>query len=631
MSPKASSPVRRLVRAMLALLLLSALAAGGAYSDRILSRPDRIGVAACSENLVSVSDAILLHEKQRGETPKTLDDLVPGTLSEPMAFCALCREAAGEGALEAPDPKRKIRWDPAMRRLSDSAPHRIRGLFTRDAPLVTRTVPPPARRGAAPAGREVLPYVRRGDLALTLKAVPAIPPPAPSPQPAGHDALVFEAEKFSSVNWGWELKEDPAASGGRLILNKEGVANDYALQTGFGDFYNVGNDRSPARLLYRFRIPEGGKWCIQARMMATGTHCSNNLTLHMDGRSERAGVFGSNDIVPFRWTWDEPDWLRLDAGVHVLRVHPWEDGVSLDQIRIAKQPCEGDAVFEANAEALPAEGSGVFLVHDLDTAVLDSARVPEIGVWIRRVGESKGRARLRTTIDLPDGRRVLVDRTFDLSGAKPLARVPVVLSGIPIRDLPRREYLLKSVLIVDGTEAAAATTALQRPFAWEILGMLSFAPLEKRLPPDGWGKEGSYEIRGKTCAWKPFENRWLDHFGVLDFGLAFAGNSLFAPERKTVYARTRVRAPADGDYLLKVLADDQMNLWVDGNEILRKDELGPVTRTSRRIPVRLSAGTHRLQFRLNQDKDRWQGAVFVRNPDDSISDVRGEPPGDLLP
>jgi hypothetical protein len=109
----------------------------------------------------------------------------------------------------------------------------------------------------------------------------------------------------------------------------------------------------------------------------------------------------------------------------------------------------------------------------------------------------------------------------------------------------------------------------------------------------------------------------------MDFGLAFSSNSLFAKPSSSVYATTEILVPRDDTYLLKVLGDDHLVLWLDGTVVATIDEERPVTRSALRQPVRLSAGRHRLLFRLNQFHGRWQASVRVRTKDDQASDVTG--------
>ena len=79
----------------------------------------------------------------------------------------------------------------------------------------------------------------------------------------------------------------------------------------------------------------------------------------------------------------------------------------------------------------------------------------------------------------------------------------------------------------------------------------------------------------------------MDHFGVLDFGLHTSGNSLHAPQQKTIYARTRVDVPPGGNWLFLLQSDDQMELWIDGKLACEFDEdsFRPVTRSARRVKI----------------------------------------------
>jgi len=357
-------------------------------------------------------------------------------------------------------------------------------------------------------------------------------------------------------------------------------------------------------------------------MMTSGTHCSNKVTVFLDGKQIQD--FGSNGVVPFNWVWDKPQRIRLDAGEHVLRIYPWEDGLSFDQILISPAPVRGNSVLRSNAPDLPHGERTLFVVHDLNTCLLDPRELPEINIWIRRTAALTGRARLTTALELPGETMTLISREFSLSDLSPLVPIPIDLSRVPIDTLPRRECLLRTVLRVNGTVTCNTTTVLLKPLQWDVLGMLPFMEPGAPFPADGWAVEGSYTIGEATCTWQAFRNEWYDHFGVMDFGLMFAGNFLHAPEQRTVYARTCFRLAKNGEYLLKVLADDQMTLWIDGEVVARKERIWPVTRGSQRVKVRLSGGSHRMQFRLNQKSGPWQAAVFIRSSDDQLVDMVGE-------
>ena len=123
----------------------------------------------------------------------------------------------------------------------------------------------------------------------------------------------------------------------------------------------------------------------------------------------------------------------------------------------------------------------------------------------------------------------------------------------------------------------------------------------------------------------------MDHFGVLDFGLHTSGNSLHAPQQKTIYARTRIDVPPGGNWLFLLQSDDQMELWIDGKLACEFDEesFRPVTRSARRVKIPMLAGEHRLRMRVNQRDGRWQAALRICTKDDDIGNVVGlpRPPG----
>jgi hypothetical protein len=444
--------------------------------------------------------------------------------------------------------------------------------------------------------------------------------PAVCAPPAG--AIVLEAEHFAAMNYGWEVKHDPHAGNSCVIISKEGVANNQAQQQGFGDFYNIGNNRTRSELYYSFNLPNAGDWFIQARMMTSGTHCSNQVTVFLDGT--QIGNFGSNDLVPFNWVWNPPQRLTLASGEHTLRIYPWEDGLQFDQILLSPAPVEGSSILASTLDNRTHGKQTLFVIHDLLTCILGPQPLPALTVWLRRTAEATGTAHLSTEIELPGRNMTLLSRTFSLGTLKPLSAIPVDLSTVPVATLPRREYLLKTILRVDKRVVCITTTALLKPLRWRVLGMLPFMDGNVPFAADGWAEQNSYTLGTTTCTWAPFRNEWYDHFGVMDFGVMFANNSLHAPEQKTLYAQTHFRVPSSGVYLFKVLADDQMTLWLDGAVVAEKTLFWPVTRGALRVTARLSAGVHRLQFRLNQKTDRWQAGVQIRSVDDQIIALVGE-------
>jgi hypothetical protein len=129
--------------------------------------------------------------------------------------------------------------------------------------------------------------------------------------------------------------------------------------------------------------------------------------------------------------------------------------------------------------------------------------------------------------------------------------------------------------------------------------------------------------------WRPFKDTCYTHFGVLDFGLYTSGNSLHAPENVTIYVKTEIDVPESKEYLLKTQSDDQMVLWIDGQEVCRINSIAPVTRAVRRRVVHLAQGRHRVRMRVNQwhhtsfGDGPWQASLRFRTAEDDVSAIIG--------
>ncbi|MFC1479746.1 hypothetical protein ACFL6F_04030, partial [Planctomycetota bacterium] len=109
------------------------------------------------------------------------------------------------------------------------------------------------------------------------------------------------------------------------------------------------------------------------------------------------------------------------------------------------------------------------------------------------------------------------------------------------------------------------------------------------------------------------------------------GNSLHAKPSSAAYAYTEISVPKEGTYLFKVMGDDQLCLWLDTQTekgwkrsiAAWISAVSPVTRSALKKRVHLSKGRHRLLFRLNQYRGRWQGSVKIRTSDDKVSEIIG--------
>ncbi len=584
------------------------LVAGAFLLDHRLSRADRVGATARRDAMIEVRDQILRYQAEHGVLPRSLDEVVP-------LYVRLDQIAADNVPLYT--------YRPAERMLVQAAPNPVRGLTRRDWPALRMMLP---ESGESPAPSILA--AGPADHALLVPTAPDAPEP-----PEG--ALVWEAEHWSAMNWGWEIHPDPQAGGGAYIHSWEGKTNRIAqLDHGIYDFYDVRPAGEPTRLRYRFHLDEPGEYYLFARMWTTDTHCSNSVAVWFDEESDydRAPL---GNTTPFTWLWSTTGgWQYLRAGDHELNVFIHEDGLRIDQFALTSslsrfgksgKPLRANLAVGAGTKRPEDPAASLHLSFDVKSEVLSPDAPVEARLTIRRTAPAAGRATVRAWLaEAGMGGRdwKIVERDLDLSALPEVEWLPLSFEDLDVAALDRREYMLRAEAVVDGRVVAAAHETLLRPFAWEVLGPLDLVRSGRPGPFDASAEPGPRDSR----RWVALKETSLDHFGVLDFGMHTNGNSLHAPQRATIYARTRVRVPATANYVLLLQSDDQMVLWVDEREVYRYDHTDmPVTRSATRKTVRLDAGEHELRMRVNQIYARWQASVRIRNADDSLSRVVGAP------
>ena len=639
--------MRRTRLLILVILASSAVFIFLAAAHLRLARANREAEGRSLTALFSVRDQVLRYEVEHGRLPETLDDLVPRYLRIDQI-----REGA-EGGRPVYVYSRK------HRSLSDAKGPVRGGIFgyrrrPRVAELLEAPEPttPPEVTGTPPEPVQV-PEITK------LPAPPAPPPGPPErpvapaqpparrpaelirprapklPAPPG-GAFVFEAEHFSEMNYGWEAHLDPACAGGAYIHTKEGTGNGPGQKShGVKEFYNVQGSKEFFLLRYHFRLEKAGTYYVYGLFWTTDTHCSNNMNAAIDADGTWGSGFGNR--TPFRWRWSNMGGnpRAFAAGDHYLHIFIHEDGIKMDQFILSPSPMFGDQRYRANLKT--GEGTAwlktppppLHLSFDLKSMIIDPELPPDCRLVLRRLREAEGTADV--TVKLrgagPGGEDlVIADQTVDLAELAELSFMPLPLKRLDLGTLRRREYLLTAAVRQGGRggeELAAARVPLMRPWAWQVFGPGGYLSQDTAAALDGDGSPAPADKR----RWTPFKVSSFDLFGVLDFGVQTIGNSLHAPQMKTIYARTRVRVPRTGKYLLKIQADDQMLLWLDGRQVYRHDHRRPVTRASTALPLELGAGEHRMRMRVNQQSGRWQAHLRIRTEDDRVSGVVGlEPP-----
>ncbi|MDP6112522.1 MAG: PA14 domain-containing protein [Planctomycetota bacterium] len=591
---------------------LRTIAAAGAILIGLLIANHRAGRASRLEadraeaDLFQVRDQLLRYELENGSLPSSLDFLVPAYLRDDQI-------AAGGELLYIYDSAKRV-----LRQVEGPV---VGGIFKRRRNPGAAHLPIPQRDSGLQPRTE---KVRAAELR----------PPVGQKLPRPLDgAFVFEAEHFTEMNYGWETRPDSLCGGGAFIHCKEGMGNGDGQEIyNVRDFYNVRSSDDLTVLRYHFRIPEPGTYYVYGRLWTTGTECSNFLRVAVNRGGP--GIGGMGNRVPFRWHWSHMNGnpVRLDEGDHYLHVFMHEDGVRIDQfllspVNIPKSE-RGDEKYQGNL--IPGKGTewelrpgpAVQLSFDFKSLVIAPEFPPECRVVLRKLRQPEGTARLRVVLhgagaggeDLQ-----LMNRDVDLRKLPEVSFADLDFSQLALDDLLRREYLLKAELLSGTRTISTSKIPLMRPFDWEVSPQLDYLSND-----DAGSLDGSADLSPEK-EWRQFRLSSWDHLGVLDFGLQTIGNSLNAPQFTTIYARTRVNVPTSGNYLLKVQADDQMLLWIDGALIYRHDHTRPVTRAGYKHNVSLTAGEHKIRIRVNQEEGRWQASLRIRTADDDLSDVTGLP------
>ena len=366
-------------RILLVGLVLCAVCLLGVFGiDRLLSRRGRIAYDARRDELVSVYDEVLRYECDNLELPETLSLLVPVYMRAELLVA--------EG-------RPLYRLDAQQRVISQVDTHLIGGLLRRVRPPVALSLP------------SFDASLRLSGVRLAAGVVSA--PEAPEAQPAPEGAIVIEAEHFTEMNYGWEIRSDASCGGGAYAYSKEGVGNGPGqFGKGVYEFHNILEKPAYTRVRWHFHAAQTGRYFLYGRMWTTGTHCSNRIYVGIDkagpeGRRHGSAGVSLGNTEPFRWVWSTVGRsLYVSEGDHTLEAFLHEDGVLVDQSLLSPVRLHPDGVYEGrcpvNAGTAFREGDGspVLLGFDLESMVMTAGMPPVCNVTIRRLRPAEGMARV---------------------------------------------------------------------------------------------------------------------------------------------------------------------------------------------------------------------------------------------
>ncbi|MCB9858745.1 MAG: DUF5110 domain-containing protein [Phycisphaerales bacterium] len=158
--------------------------------------------------------------------------------------------------------------------------------------------------------------------------------------------------------------------------------------------------------------------------------------------------------------------------------------------------------------------------------------------------------------------------------------------------------------------------------AWWIVGPFDAGPqsksLSKPFPPENQPVDltATFEGKdGKQIGWRKRareiqsgDNLTEEFFTDFD---DFCGHRVYDT---LAYAVTWIEVPADTDAVLAIGTDDGVVVWLNGEEVHRKDVGRAYTSKQDRVNIHLKRGVNELRIKVNQGGGDWAFAAHVETP-----------------
>ncbi|MFC1582096.1 hypothetical protein ACFL4W_01025 [Planctomycetota bacterium] len=438
--------------------------------------------------------------------------------------------------------------------------------------------------------------------------------------------LVFEAEHINQVTYGWEIGEFNKAM---TIYLKEGVGDGIGQKQ--GHFLGLHDDKRKLKGFYHIYIEKPGNYFLWARMTVNRGHCSNVFLVSIDGSDFKS--IGQNWAKRHVWHWLLGPNYFLKKGWHTLVTRTHEDGISVDQFRLTTQKYNSGGNKPLQANYVPGRGPGIEkrelppfeVLPRIATKIIRPESELKVDIWLRNNFQGSGKQTITLSIPEAMSEKTEIKLEFDVKKEDVCLKQEAV---IPLKkDLPRREFCIKVSWAPQEGKTAVKELLFLHPFDWTFLGPLK---AHQSFPHDFAVKEIDLEKKypgrkGGTIAWKPFTNTGsFTKTGLVDFGLLYDKRMFDALPQAQVWGFTEIEIPQDGTYLLKILCDDRVRLWIGGRFIVEEYIHGPAIRYPRKKKIQLKKGVHKLVFNLNQIDDSWQLGLLFRTEKDGISLITGK-------
>ena len=441
-------------------------------------------------------------------------------------------------------------------------------------------------------------------------------------------AIVIDPADLRSMSYGWEWvwlsRQRP-----RVGLHTREGAGDYEGQEGgVGDFHGLHRNTDKSEVVYDFNVATPGYYALQALILPEATKCSNYPQASLDDDGIYADL-GHNDCVPYAWY--TADWRGgariLSAGAHQLHLHFMQDGMTIAQFWLTPRGQRNSGVAVVPFDERPPL---VLMLTRRSMAILANDTV-DFGAWVENAGQLKGTAAIDAELDPGRGREHLkVHADVKLDPEHAIQEIPLSLT-LPEKCPAREMRVTVTLSKPDEGFSVVRESTVVKPFPALLLGPIA-RPHDKDLsiidaeyvPPKD--EDFRRDTPPTESAWGRFPANAISYYGLYDLNRAFGGSSQDGIFFSRAYVAVKLDVPKDGRYLLKIMGDDVVKLWIDGRHLYSSERKGPPIRYPGVATAALTAGEHVMVMHVDQTTGWWQCGVHLRTEDDDVCDIEGVAP-----
>ena len=449
------------------------------------------------------------------------------------------------------------------------------------------------------------------------------------------DRIVWEAERGVSLRDNFERApadyEAPRRESDPMFQGLDGHSGAgwlRCLQSG-GSNHPFFGGRTGELLIghaaYPIIVPETGRYRIWARMWFMDK-CGDSFWYWVDhGTSHPPNQrpMSSNPREWRNWVWfsDTQNTLQLSAGRHIVHIEPREDGVRFDQFCLVREgatpPRRHEGPLAPNQDPARLANSGCEISISRDSIVIgDDGRIqtaifalckgkgPTTGV-LRVDGGDSTTAPSQLPIVFNDSERLL-HREFTLTYPE---------------DAPCAERVIRASLTSGSDTLAKAELLVGKPWPWQFAGPFPFSS----KPRD--------RFESAKTNWQDYPvTHGFDRYGMMDFQQVVGRKA-----SGVILLQARIHCDQAGDYLWLLNSDDESQVWLDDEPVMRNSRNMPASHRLVREQIHLSEGEHLIRAAIWQrgfrrtphiytdTQNYWQFRLRIRKDATTPAPIRGLP------